>query len=112
MGADLRFLREFDKSDRDPSSTSARLRNFAHELRTLFVDGWIMVAPGPAASRGQAPPKTLTQIGMEQIEEMTEVTYDGKVKTLWTRRVSRRECAESLQAVQSVVQDTLDRRSV
>ncbi len=49
---------------------------------------------------------------MEQIEETMEVTYDGKVKTLWNRRLSHKECAGSLQAMQNVVQDTLDRLTV
>ena len=70
-----------------------------------------MVPPDPAASRGHAVPKTLTQIGREQFEEVMEVTYNGKVKKLWNR-MSKRECEESLQAMGSVVQNTLDRLSV
>ena len=59
----MRFLREFDKADRDPARTAAELNSFAYTLEKLFVEGYVLVpasqtglaaapATGPAASRG------------------------------------------------------------
>ena len=57
-----RFLREFDRADRDPAMSAAKLREFEIMLRKLFVEGWILVDPSvskvPAAPQGpsqQAP---------------------------------------------------------
>jgi hypothetical protein len=96
-----RFLREFDRSDRDPASTAAKLLTFENTLRELFVNGYILLpatSAGPGAPKeshdcGSQPPavpeasrdspnlahpaqpegKTLTQIIFEQLEDIAEV---------------------------------------
>ena len=51
-----RFLRDFDRADRDPAMSAAKLREFEIMLRKLFVDGWILMDPSaskvPAAPQG------------------------------------------------------------
>ena len=51
-----RFLREFDKEDRDASSTVDRLQEWIQTSRRLFVEGWTMVDPAkhPSASMGDS----------------------------------------------------------
>ncbi len=119
-GCCSRFLREFDRSDRDPASSVAQLRDFAQTLRKLFIDGWIMVDPAagsaeaPAASRGPGEAgllgegKTITQIVFEQFADMTEIRYGSKVKVLWNQ-TSRRECDASLREMGQIVEDALQR---
>ena len=69
-----RFLREFDKADRDPARTAAELNAFAYTLQKLFVEGYILVPAsqqgpdatppnGPAASRGSGEPAAAPSAG-------------------------------------------------
>jgi hypothetical protein len=70
----MRFLREFDKADRDPVRTAAELNAFAYTLQKLFVEGYILVRAsqqgpdatlpsGPAASRGSGEPAAAPSAG-------------------------------------------------
>ena len=89
-----RFLREFDTSDRDPAKTTSALQRLEDTLRKLFVQGWIMVDPrrepcgdsaasqGEAWSHTQGSAKTFTQIIMEQLADVVEIRYGGKLKVL------------------------------
>ena len=61
--------------------------------------------PGLGAS------KTITQIAMEQCEDMQQFRYGNKVKTLWSK-TSRQECEGSLAAMRTVVEDVLARLNV
>ncbi len=106
----VRFLREFDKSDRDAATSAARLREFAKTLRALFVEGWIMVDAGSSVA-GLGDSKTITQIAMEQCHDATEFRYGTKTKVLWNR-TSREECETSLRELGQIVEDTLARLHV
>ena len=61
--------------------------------------------PGLGAS------KTITQIAMEQCEDMQQFRCGNKVKTLWSK-TSRQECEGSLAAMRTVVEDVLARLNV
>ena len=60
---------------------------------------------------GVGAAKTITQIAMEQCEDMQEFRYCDKVKTLWSK-TSRQECEGSLAGIRSVVEDVLARLNV
>lgn len=60
----------FDTADHDPARTTAELRDFLASMHILFVDGYVLcdsgVELGPCRDAG--PPKTITQLAMEQCE--------------------------------------------
>ena len=117
ISAPRRFIREFDKADRDPSQTAARLARFENTLRKLFVEGYIMVPAGssgsepPAASQEAGDAKTLTEIVMEQLEDMAELRYGSKTVVLWNG-TKRKEVEASLQEIGQIVEDCLQRLHV
>ena len=94
------------------------MHNFAKTLRCLFVEGWITVDPrsSPSASTGaagvvgdeSAPPKTVTQIIFEQLEDMTYIRYGTQSKAFW-KPTSKDECAAALADMASIAEDTLHR---
>ena len=94
------------------------MQNFAKTLRCLFVEGWITVDPrsSPSASTGaagvvgdeSAPPKTVTQIIFEQLEDMTYIRYGTQSKAFW-KPTSKDECAAALADMASIAEDTLHR---
>jgi len=137
-----RFLREFDVADRDPAKSAAALQKFEETMRTLFIQGWIMVDPAKeiatdsstskasalAASQGSAgdyassndssaagsrlgPAKTLTQVVLEQVEEMTEIRYGSRLRVLWNK-TSKADCQASYKEIGQIVEDTLSRLHV
>ena len=113
----MRFIREFDVSDRDPSRTAARLCCFEDTLRKLFVDGYILVPTGewPSSDAPAAPQehqgKTITQIIFEQLEDMSTLRYGSKLMVLWNR-VSKEEAQTALREIGQIVEDCLERLRV
>ena len=107
-----RFLRKFDVEDRDPSTTAALFQEFSKVVRTLFVEGWIMVDPrAPTAADEQPLGKTVTQIIFEQLEDMTYIRYGTKLKR-FCKPSSKAECASALADMGSIVEDSLGRLEV
>ncbi len=105
-----RFLREFDRHDRDPAASAQALRDFADRVSKLFVQGWIMVDCGSEIA-GMGAAKTITQIAMEQCQEFQTIRYGTKVKVLWSG-TSKEECQGSLKEIGQIVKDMLDRLHV
>lgn len=102
-----RFLREWDTSNHDPATAAKSLADFAGTLRALFVDGYIMFdSSQEIAGLGKA--KTITQIAMEQCQDMVVIRWGSRSKCLWSA-TSKSECAAVLAEMRSVVEDTLSR---
>ena len=118
----MRFIRQWDVTDRDPATATSILNDFRNEMNTLFVKAYILVDPNDPASKGSAPvlrdtagasgnllkPKTLTAIAMEQCLDSVKVRVDGEVKQLWYRK-SITEAKEVMAEVKSVASDVLQR---
>lgn len=102
-----RFLREWDCSNHDPAKAAISLANFAKTLRVLFVDGYIMFDSAQEVA-GLGPAKTITQIAMEQCQDMIVIRYGTRTKCLWSK-TSPSECAAVLAEISSVVGDVLAR---
>ena len=128
-----RFIRLWDRPDRDPATARRVLQTFRDELHTLFVRGYILCDPnddGSAAqdseARSSAPcvvagppdheaaeladpaPKTITQIAMEACLNAPEVVVGGETRRLWGQ-ASKRESLEVMASVKSVVRDVVAR---
>ena len=113
-----RFLRIFDVEDRDPTTTAVVFQEFAEAVRTLFVEGWIMVDPrapdGAAPRRGgghaeqPAVGMTVTQIIFEQLEDMAYIRYGTKLKR-FCKPSSKDECSAALADMGSIAGDALGR---
>ena len=78
----------------------------------FFVRGYILCDSGDGTTAGvgaaSSVPKTITQIALEQCEDMLTVTVGTKRKSLWSR-VSRGEALAVMGEINSVVQDVIDR---
>ena len=97
----MRFIRRWDRRDKDPATSSRVLADFRNEMDTLFVKGYILCDPAVATGNpmpgtsgsiaGLMRPKTITQIAMEQLLEGADVHIDvmGKRKQLWSRADKR-----------------------
>ena len=56
-------------------------------MKRLFLDGYIMCPAdrtGGVPGLGDLPSKTLTQLAMEQFEDLVEISYGDKRKVLWS----------------------------
>ena len=90
----MRFIRRWDRRDKDPATSSRVLADFRHQVDTLFIKGYILCDPAeatgnpmPGTSGSIAGTKTITQIAMEQLLEGADVHVDvmGKRKQLMSR---------------------------
>ena len=114
----MRFLREFDKADRDASASAAVLQDWIVTCRRLFVEGWIMVPPAklPSESTGEGgestiPEKTITQIIFEQLDETIDIRYGNERKRIY-KSSSRGDCTSALADMGSIVEDAIARVEV
>ena len=103
----IRFLRLWDTSNRDPAAAAKSLADFENILRVLFVDGYIMFDCAQEVA-GLGAAKTITQIAMEQCQDMILIRWGSRSKYLWSK-TSKDECASVLAEMRSVVEDTLSR---
>ena len=116
----MRFIRRWDRRDKDPARSSRVLADFRHQMDTLFVKGYILCDPAEAIGNpmpstsgpiaGLMRPKTITQIAMEQLLEGADVHVDvmGKRKQLWSR-ADKRGVLDMMAEVKSVVEASLER---
>ena len=100
-------MRLWDTSNRDPAAAAKSLADFENILRVLFVDGYIMFDCAQEVA-GLGAAKTITQIAMEQCQDMILIRWGSRSKYLWSK-TSKDECASVLAEMRSVVEDTLSR---
>ena len=103
----IRFLRLWDTSNRDPALAASSLADFEDILRTLFVKGHIMLDCAQEVA-GLGVAKTITQIAMEQCQDMIKIRWGSRTKYLWSK-TSKDECASVLAEIRSIVEDMLSR---
>ena len=114
-----RFIRTWDRHDRDPAEASRTLTDFRNTLHTLFVEGYILCDPGGHGEgspnrpdlctiAGLGPAKTITQIALEQCEDMLVVNVGAKQKRLWSR-TSHADCTVVMAEMKSIVGDVMAR---
>ena len=100
-------MRLWDTSNRDPALAASSLADFEDILRTLFVKGHIMLDCAQEVA-GLGVAKTITQIGMEQCQDMIKIRWGSRTKYLWSNS-SKDECASVLAEIRSIVEDMLSR---
>ena len=98
----MRALRRFDVADPDPALASTAVADFADNVRKLFVDGHILMAPDEPGL------VTLTQIVLEQCSDIREFRYGERVKVLWSE-TTKEECEQTLRDIATMAVDMLDR---
>ena len=121
-----RFIRQWDRPDRDPATAGQLLQKFRDDLKILFVDGYILCDPNqegnslgdtaglPSASPAGAErhsddlPMTITQIAMEQCLDGVEVQVGSDVRRLWGK-ASKKESMQAMAEMKSVAQDVVRR---
>ena len=79
----MRFIRRWDRRDKDPATSSRLLADFRHQMDTLFVKGYILCDPAEATGNpmpgtsgsiaGLMRPKTIAQNAMGQLLEGGDV---------------------------------------
>ena len=108
-----RFIREWDRPDRDPATSTRVLATFRETLHTLFVQGYIPCKPGADDSGAEGlgaivGPKTITQISMEQRTDALIVRVGSKEKRLWSH-TGKAEALEVMAEIKSIVADVVAR---
>lgn len=98
----METLREFDRSDRDPATSTTVLADFQDKARRLFVDGYILMEPDDPRLQ------TLTQIVLDQCSGCAEVRYGDRAKVIWTK-TTKAECQQTLKEIGTIVEDMLGR---
>ena len=124
----IRFIREYDTDDRDPSASARSLRRLRETMNVLFLQGYILCDPqgspldvdvaAPALAsrqgtmqRSKLGPKTITQIAMEQCNDMMKVDVCGKTMMLWGK-TSREDALAAMSEMKGVVRDMIGRLDV
>ena len=119
----MRFIRLWDKQDKDPATSAKDIAEFRHLLHVLFVQGYILCEPGDrddAHGDGEPPlerlggtagrcGRTITQIAFEQLQaEELEVDVMGRKKRMWWRQ-DKQAVLDLMVEVKSAVQGALGR---
>ena len=121
----MRFIRLWDKSDKDPATSAKDISDFKYLINTLFVDGYILCTPGISgglasdereahfASLGNIAghrSRTITQITYEQLKlaENMPIVVQGIPRRMWWRG-SKHEVLNMMVQVKGVVRDALAR---
>lgn len=110
----MRFIRAWDKPNRDPATSSKILAQFREEVDALFVRGYILCEPGGSGdiaepSESLEPPaKTITQIAYEQLQENVIVQVMGREKRMWND-TSKKSVLAVMAEVKVAVAAMLDR---
>ena len=120
----MRFIRLWDKPDKDPATSAKDIAEFRHLLHVLFVQGYILCMPGdPDDAHGDGEPplerpggtagrcgRTITQIAFEQLLQAEELEVDvmGRKKRMWWRQ-DKEAVLDMMKEVKSAVQGALGR---
>ena len=92
----------FDVDDVDPAQIPQKVKDFAHRMSTLFIDGHILGTVG-AGTAGCSETYTATSIVFNQLEDALPIQYGKKVHILSTRALPQ-ETRDVMEGMAQIVE--------
>ena len=116
----MRFIRLWDRPDKDPATSPKAIAEFRHMINTLFVKSYILCDPGDPGDVDEEPEslgvtaghgaRAITQIAFEQLMQSEDLQVDvmGRQKRMWWSS-SKQAVLDMMAEVKSAVRAMLER---